>query len=240
MRATVPAGPVLAAFGDLDADIWGVALGGPEPRLAVGSLSDGAPVALRPARTAEPGAEWTLSAGADSVTIAPAAEAGALTLTHVTGRFERAGGDSAELSLGGVRCELHADGRLASVRLVAAWFGSERGVALSAYRPQGAGGQDRDRIEVALNGESEGLSVFDPHLSTTYDADGVPRRMGVELWLGETEEGDQFPRRVAGEASGSHASGASAAGMRVGAHALRCHSRGETGAGVYLLLQAAG
>ena len=55
---------------------------------------------------------------------------------------------------------------------------------------------------VALHGESDGIAAFDPRLSTTYAPDMSPLRMGIELWLGEHEDGDLYPRRVAGERSG--------------------------------------
>ena len=32
--------------------------------------------------------------------------------------------------------------------------------------------------------------MFDPRLSTTYNGAGEPRRFGIELWLGEDEDGD--------------------------------------------------
>ncbi|HET9074566.1 MAG TPA: hypothetical protein VFN48_08300 [Solirubrobacteraceae bacterium] len=91
-------------------------------------------------------------------------------------------------------------GELDSARCVAVWFGDGETCTLSARRPRGAKGQDRDTVEVQLPGSRAELSVFDPRLSTEYDATGQPRRFGVELWLGEDSEGEQHPWRIAGEA----------------------------------------
>jgi hypothetical protein len=82
---------------------------------------------------------------------------------------------------------------------------------------------------VVARGEEHPL-VLDPRLSTTYDHDGDPRRVGVELWLGDDEQGELWPRRVAGMATGARVG-------RTGfsAYVFECTSRGELGAGIYVL-----
>jgi hypothetical protein len=100
----------------------------------------------------------------------------------------------------------------------------------------GGRGHDRDTVVAAIAGEREGISVFEPRLSTTYAGDGTPIRAGLELWLGETEDGEQFPRRVAGERSGPFARHGPPP-QRVEAYGLRCHARGEDGIGVYVLMR---
>ena len=138
----------------------------------------------------------------------------------------------------GVRSEALPSRKIGSIRLVAAWFEAGHGVGLVACRPAGAGGQDRDEVTVVTAGEAGGVTVFDPRLSTTYGPDGAPRQMGIELWLGESEDGDHYPRRVAGTTAGQPAT-TLLDGIRADALPLRCQSRGDDGVGVYLLLTAA-
>lgn len=212
----------IVAFGDLAGDIWGVQAGAEPGDLTVGSYSDRAVTAAADGAVAS----VTPSAGRD-------AARGGLGLVTVS---LRVGGGEHELP--GISYRLRAERKLDAVRLATAWFPPERAVAIAASRQQGAKGHDDDVIEVATPGEPEELVVFDPRLSTTYGPAGRVRRMGIELWLGEDEDGDLFPRRYAGEATGAHAAG-SGRGVRWEAGALRCHSRGEDGAGLYLVLRPA-
>jgi hypothetical protein len=122
-----------------------------------------------------------------------------------------------------------------SARLVAAWFEDGSTVGLLARRPKGAKGQDKDEIDVALAGAAAeaGIKVFDPRLSTTYNGAGEPRRFGIELWLGEDEDGEQRPLRIGGEARGEPTV---LDGLRVQPFVART-SRGE-GEGLYVLAEA--
>ncbi|MGH8229775.1 MAG: hypothetical protein ACREU3_18050, partial [Steroidobacteraceae bacterium] len=104
-------------------------------------------------------------------------------------------------------------------------------LGMVAARPKGANGHDRDSVDVVARGEEHAL-VVDPRLSTTYDATGAPRRVGLELWLGDDPDGELWPRRVAGASTGS-----TVAGAGLSAYAFECVSRGEPGAGIYLLLR---
>lgn len=238
------AGAAIVAFGDLARDRWGVAVGGPEPQLAIGSLTagaatDGAPAVVEP--LAGTLGACTFAAGGERATVTPAGGAGPLGLSLVSVVL----GDDAE-PLPGLAYRIRPDRKIDSVRVAGAWFEGDRGLALAASRPRGAKGHDDDRIELATLGESEELLAFDPRLSTTYGAGGAPRRLGVEVWLGESEDADLFPRRVAGEATGAGARGAAGPADRATgpgfaweAFALRCHSRGEDGTGVYLVLRPA-
>jgi len=123
-----------------------------------------------------------------------------------------------------------------SARLVAAWFEDGSTVGLLARRPKGAKGQDKDEIDVALVGAAAdaGIKVFDPRLSTTYNGAGEPRRFGIELWLGEDEDGEQRPLRIGGEATGEPTI---LDGLRVQPFVART-ARGE-GEGLYVLAQSA-
>ena len=122
-----------------------------------------------------------------------------------------------------------------SARLVAAWFDDGSSVGVLARRPKGANGQDKDEIEVALAGAAAeaGIKVFDPRLSTTYNGAGDPRRFGLELWLGEDEDGEQRPLRIGGEATGE---ATVRDGVRVQPFIARtAHDEGE---GLYVLAQS--
>lgn len=136
-----------------------------------------------------------------------------------------------------------------SARLVAVWLDNGEVFHLTALRPTHAKGQDRDLITVALPADQT-LSVFDPRLSTEYSAAGMPRRFGVELWLGEDPDGDQHPLRLAGEAdpkadpeaefksgSGSGSGSAPLTEGQLTVHPMRAHSAGVTGIGLYLLVR---
>ncbi|HEX3618330.1 MAG TPA: hypothetical protein VHU61_17425 [Solirubrobacteraceae bacterium] len=231
--ATVP----LAVFGDLDGDLWGVVVGGEQPQAAVARLTD-AGVELRAADLDLSDDEvWELT-GADYELRVERAEAttgsedrdASLEPCRVSGSVAL-DGNRREFDIGGVRSSaLESDGR-GSLRLFAAWFPAGHEIALLASRPKGAKGHDRERLDVVARGEEHPL-VIDPRLSTTYDDHGAPRRVGLELWLGDAPDGDLLPRRVAGSSTGS-----SVDGEALSAHAFACVSRGEPGAGIYVLLR---
>ncbi len=227
----------LALFGDLEGDLWGVVVGGEQPRAAVGRLTD-ADLELRAAELdTEDDDVWTLiGAGCDlRVERADATTMGGdgdreLDPCRVSGSVEL-DGNRREFDLGGIRGGgLSLDGR-ESLRVFAAWFPGGHELGVVAARPQGAKGHDHDSVAVIARGEEQPL-VIDPRLSTTYDELGAPLRVGLELWLGEDPDGDLHPRRVAGTATGS-----SITGPGLGAYAFECVSRSEPGAGIYLLLR---
>lgn len=239
MSAVNAASTPIAIFGDRDSDIWGVVLGGDTPQVAVAGLTS-ADVELGPADIDfEDDEIWTLTGAgcalrferADATTttgdgdheLEPCRVTGAATVEGVEREFDIGGLRSAGLGI---------DGR-DSLRLFASWFPGGHEVAVLSIRPAGAKGQDRDSIGVVARGEQHPL-VIDPRLSTTYDHDGEPRRVGVELWLGDDEEGELWSRRVAGMATGSRVSRSG-----LSAYAFECASRGDLGAGIYLLARPA-
>jgi hypothetical protein len=248
MSAGLGCGSAVTLFADLEQAVWGVAIAGPQACLAVGTLADREEVAFEPASIegAAGDPDWLLSSDRGTVRISAGVADGVIELATgegapATGRAAgtlQIGGREHRLDAGALRCSELPGGRLDSIRLVGTWFPAPYGLALLAGRPEGAAGQDRDQIEATVLGEDQELKLFEPRLSTTYDGDGAVSRMGIELWLGESEEGEQTSRRVAGERSGSRAV-ATVAGARVEALGMRCHGRGEDGAGVYLLLRQA-
>jgi hypothetical protein len=234
----------IVIFGNSELAIWGLALGGEQPRLVLTGLNT-APngIELQSGELdREDDAIWTFAAGDNSLKIERAqattatAESSGLEPVRVTGTA-RVSGEQREIDIAGALAGGRLDQKTGSLRLVGSWFPAGHEVNLLAVRPKGAKGQDKDAIEVAALGEKEAV-VFDPRLSTTYGRDGEPRRAGVELWIGADEDGDQYPRRVAGVATGS-AVRTTAGNLTLSAHALRCLSRGEAGTGVYVLIQAA-
>jgi len=239
MSAVNAASTPIAIFGDRDSDIWGIVLGGETPQLAVAGLT-GADVELVSAHLdCEDDEIWTLT-GAGCVlrleraeaTTATAGGDHALEPCRVSGAAT-VDGTERELDVGGLRSAgLALDGQ-DSMRLFASWFPGGHEVAVLSARPRGAKGHDRDSIGVVARGEEHPL-VIDPRLSTTYAHDGEPRRVGVELWLGDDEEGDLWPRRVAGTATGSRVGRSG-----LSAYAFECASRGDLGAGIYLLARPA-
>lgn len=227
----------LAVFGDLDGDLWGVVVGGEQPRAAVARLGDAGVELQRADLDRSDDDVWELI-GAGCELRVERAEAtttnengdSALEPCRVNGSVTL-DGDRREFDIGGVRSSALDTGGRDSLRLFAAWFPAGHEIALISARPKGAKGHDRDSLDVIARGEEHRL-VVDPRLSTTYDDDGAPRRVGLELWLGDDPDGELWPRRVAGASTGS-----SVAGEGLSAYAFDCVSRGEPGAGIYLLLR---
>jgi hypothetical protein len=124
--------------------------------------------------------------------------------------------------------------RLGSARLIAVWLDNGETYTLSALRPAGAKGHDKDAITVALPEPHATLQVFDPRLSTEYSSAGTPQRFGIELWLGEDAEGEQRPVRLAGEAGPGQP--ALTQGT-LSVYAMSAHTGDIQGLGLYLLVR---
>ncbi len=242
MKSHVSTGTVpIAAFTDPQTSVWGIAVGGESPLVALGSLDPGANPEHGEAPAVETAnSEWALSWAGSDLSLSPtppdaASEGidGSLELCRVIGAVTL-GGAVREIDCSGVRSRPLPSGRFDSSRLLAAWFPGGAGLALLAIRPAGAKGHERDSVLAAVRGEHEPATVFDPRLSTTYEADGTPRRLGVELWLGENDDADLRSRRFAGESIHSIATFRSA-GVRIDGYALRCQGADAAGPGVYLI-----
>lgn len=224
------------AFGDLEAGVWG-ACWDAEPAIVVLGERGASPRTGRAALTvSEGGPAWQLSGeGIDLAVSGDGEAAGGGQLCRVSGEFQ-----GRELECPGLRTGPADDldlARYEAMRRVAAWFGPGEGLALTAYRPRGAKGQDRDEVTATVFEGGGARPVADPRLSTTYTPDGIPLRTGLELWLEEEDEDGtprEYPHRAAAEPLGAHAS-LEAGPVRVDALPLRWHYRGRLGAGVYLL-----
>ncbi len=248
------------AFGDLDAGIWGYAIGalGTPPLSAHLGTIDGRATADGPASVAVPatGEPLRLTAGGSVLTFSPSLESPAVLssaegtetqveLCRVTGTVLLDGAEYAVDCLGqsGTRTLDLELGKLESLRDLMAWFSPGDALALVSLRPRRTKGHDRDLAATVLLEEGGALPVQEPRLSTTYSLDGVPARASLELWLEgpEAQEDDSeelatqhFPRRAAGERIGVPAR-LRAAGLEVLVEPFRWHMRGLQGTGVYSL-----
>lgn len=234
----------IAIFGDADLGLWGLLVDGTAPSLALG------PLRCEPGQTRlesatvdhDDGQIWTVTAGDRTLRIERAepttTSGGELPLepVRVTGTIAL-GGTEQEIDLGGALTEARLEGGIESLRVVGSWFPAGRQVALRCARPRDSKGHDRDQIGVIATGERLPIA-FDARLSTTYDGAGTPLEAGIEMWIGADEEGEQYPRRVTGVATGA---GVQSEDQRlsVAAYALDCLSHGEMGAGVYVLVRPA-
>ncbi|HET9719802.1 MAG TPA: hypothetical protein VFP55_06980 [Solirubrobacteraceae bacterium] len=238
-RPAVPIPPVLA-FATLNGSRWGVAAGGEQGLVAIAEASAPGPAEVAPGLLRRTGAgQWEIQRNGDLLTAVEQA-------ADVTGESDADAGESDADAFRLVRLDgaadatglVHPGGSDASAdsaRMLFAWFPGGLAVALLAVRPPRAKGQDRDELSVACIGEPAGQRVFDPRLSSTYDEHGLLRRVGVELWLGESEDGDLHSLRLAGEALGPVAR-LELDGALVQAQPFTGHSRGEAGIGVYVLI----
>jgi hypothetical protein len=84
------------------------------------------------------------------------------------------------------------------LRLISVAFEDGRALALAALRPSGGDGHDRDSVAVHLEDSGEPVPLTEALLSTEYDAEGLPRRVGAELWT----EPESAPMRLAGDRLG--------------------------------------
>jgi hypothetical protein len=233
------------AFGDLATRIWGAAAAWP----------GGAVASFAPSVTTDDG-DGRSVLSADGVELrfvplaAPAALAptaagllGSAQLCTIEGAIRHEGAEH-EVSCLGVRGTLSLPlPASASARAASAWFGPQYAVAVAALRPQKSRGHSADVVAGAVLDDGAALAVDEPRLSTTYDGSGVPMRVGLEVWLEDIvvdgeEPRPQYPRRLAGEATGERAH-AEAAGFALDAQLFRWHARGLEGAGVYVLVERA-
>ncbi len=239
-----------AAFGDLAAGVWGalwatsgnaVLLLGGEPGQPAQVMSG---VELDGDRSEQ---EWSVHADGAGLLLAPEGDAIAISVELASGQeggFEQLCRARGRAVIGGQEREIDCQGRratragldlrrYASVRDVSAWFDREDGIGLLSLRPRRARGHDEDEVSAAVIEGTSATAVTDARLSTAYDENGAPLRAGFELWLGG-QDGEEYPRRAAGEAVGARARAATDE-VELEADLLRWHSRGRDGVGVYLL-----
>lgn len=234
----------VAIFGAPDAGLWGMLVGGDQPRLALvggGDVSGNLQLQAADLSGNDDRAWAVASAGSklrlEATTPAAAAASGEprMVAVRVTGSASIAG-HLQQIEIPGVLGDLTLSERGDSARLLGCWFSGGHEVGLLALRPHGAKGHDRDAISAIALGETG--AVFDPRFSTTYNTDGRPREAALELWIGSDPDGDQHPSRIAAVATGACAI-TEVAGVQIQACAMRCLHRGQGGAGVYVLARTA-
>jgi hypothetical protein len=196
----------------------------------------------------DPGEEWRLAGDGFELTFAPVGEVAELELADagITARYQLAhvhgtivvDGEERVVDCPGERIRRVGalDGkRYQSLRAVSAWFGEEDGLAVLAARPRRARGHDSDLLAGTLVEKGVPVPVTEPRLSSTYTADGITARVGLELWFGEDADAEQYARRAAGEAI---ARAAVCEDPRLRSELIRWRMRGREGIGVYDLLRA--
>jgi hypothetical protein len=108
--------------------------------------------------------------------------------------------------------------------------GNTRLLVAEARGESGASGHGDELSEAWLLDGEEMTRFEDSFISTQYDAEGEPTRLGLELWPEEAERASRAAAtRVAGSALGGVTTGATWAGL------FRCHIDGSEGMGSYLL-----
>jgi hypothetical protein len=220
----------IVTFADLESGLWGAAWGG---ALVLGVGTDAAQT-VRDAAIAGDAGQWRIASEPGDLLVAAEQTAEESDqLCRVTGTIRLAGAD-VSVDCEGRRAEATL-GRFGSVRDLSAWFGTGEGFALRAVRDAKAAGNERDQIVAVVFDGGQLVPVADPRLSTTYTAAGRPSQAGVELWL-EAPDGEQYPRRAAGEAVGGGTLAQLDDALHLDAGLFRWHSRGHDGAGVYLLV----
>lgn len=225
----------LAIFADPDLELWGVLAIDQRASLAVGGLHAGM-LDPTPVDVAIDGDTWSLHGSGCELLVTPTpagsatTDAAAIEPCQVLGTLV-IGGATRKLQGIGTRGALALPQDGGSMRLFGSWFPAGQELGVLALRRPGASSGEGDEISVTARGEEQPL-VLDPRLSTTYNSAGDPVRVGIELWLGESEDDEEGlrGRRVAGRAGGASVS---IGALR--AYAFECVTRGEPGPGVYVL-----
>lgn len=239
MSYRFPAETRSLAFGAADGELSGAATvwdGG-------SCSSFGGPLHLE---GSDPDEEWRLVGDGVELTFTPVGDVAELELAdagitsvhrlaHVRGTIVRDGDERAVDCPGQRIRRLGAldPKRFGALREVSAWFGGEDGLAVLAARPRRARGHDSELLDGVLVEGGVPIRVADPRLSSTYTADGVPARVGLELWLGD-DDSDQYARRAAGEMIGSSVT---CEDLQLRAELLRWRMQGKQGVGVYELIR---
>lgn len=123
---------------------------------------------------------------------------------------------------------------IAALRMLSARLPDGRLIAIVALRPVAATGHG-DEVMTGAVARADGFEGLEQTLlSTEYDAEGLPRRVGLELY--PEERG--MPMRVAGEVTDTAV--AEHGGVRRLSALLTLRSAGMAGVGVLDVLSAAG
>jgi hypothetical protein len=120
--------------------------------------------------------------------------------------------------------------RLEGIRLVSGRFEDGRALGVVSLRPRGAAGHGDDLVIARLvDAEGQVSSIEEALVSVEYDTDGLPRRLGIELW----PDPDSTPLRVAADRE----EGVDAEGGTGEAVAMALRLDGTAGTGLYEVLR---
>lgn len=134
--------------------------------------------------------EWS-STGAGA-----ALDSSQLALCQVAGKLtEHNGRERRFKSLGAVTMPSRRPGP-PILRSITAVFDAKTAFVLNAYRPAVYHGHGDERNDAFVIENGEPRRVNDARLSTVYNKDDMHTRASLELWV----EGEEFPRRITGEA----------------------------------------
>ena len=235
------------AFGDTGTGVWVCAWADGETCIVTAGGDDAPATVIPGAAITGTTANEAWSVTADGLTLTATAVGGTADLAPFEG-FDQLCEVTGTLRLGSVEHSLAALGRrglragidllrLDSLRDLGAWFAPDDGITLTAARPRGAKGHDRDVVAASVFAEDGTKPVADPRLSSTYSTDGRLLHTGLELWL-DADNDQQYPRRAAADAVGEGVQ-VDSDGLTLTVWPLRWRTRGEEGAGVYVLARGA-
>jgi hypothetical protein len=119
------------------------------------------------------------------------------------------------------------------LRIVSGRLDEDRLVAIAALRPAGASGHGEEVVAGVLGDAEAPDRLAEALLSTEFGADGLPSRIGLELY----RDGGGLPARIAGDVTATAAS--EQGGVRRLSAALALRSSGGAGTGILDLLTRA-
>jgi hypothetical protein len=122
---------------------------------------------------------------------------------------------------------------IAALRLLSARLGDQRLLAIVALRPLAAEGHGEEVLAGAVAGTEDFDQLEQTLFSTEYDPEGMPRRVGLELYPAN----GGLPLRVAGEVTATAVS--ESGGVQRLSAALILRSAGTEGVGVLDVLSPA-
>ncbi|MFL5906263.1 MAG: hypothetical protein ACJ75Z_01540, partial [Solirubrobacterales bacterium] len=229
---------IVCSFGDLASGLGGLAwdLGGAaaiqleddDVRTGSFAIEEGGDAATVAISSGDDVVEAVLAPGIDPVPLEPEEGTGApLTVTPCAAEVHpRGGGKTVECSGQISRWTTDPlEGAGAFRHLTIA--GPEGALVVAiALGPQGLEGHGDERVSAwSIDADGHQSRFGEALISTQYDGDGRPTRVGLELWPGE----DSPPRRIACSLLGGADSGGLWAGL------FRCQTDGAEGLGSYVL-----
>ena len=125
-------------------------------------------------------------------------------------------------------------GAMVLARTVTAWFDETHAVSLAAIRSAKAKSHADEAVTAVVFGENGPVQVAEPRMSTTYDAEGRQRSVGLELYVGAE---DEYPIRAAGEVVAGTT--LDLGRLRLECAFFRWRMHGRTGTGRYDVLRRA-